>query len=152
MLFYYHLPVGLSAAVPSISSPLSQLCLSAFQMRIVKWQWSELIIIFFIFLPNLTLLAGLHPLLHSGSCCVLFASVVQNLNGPNSDSCDHLLQDVVDEPDLAREPRNMYVITSPVTISLCFMFCFFSLLMCFNESLINVAGETGLHTQFALRA
>lgn len=114
----------------------------------VKWTDNNI----FIFLPNLTLLAGLHPLLHSGSCCVLFASVVQNLNGPNSDSCDHLLQDVVDEPDLAREPRNMYVITSPVTISLCFMFLFFSLLVCFNESLINVAGETGLHTQFASRA
>lgn len=46
----------------------------------------------------------------------------------------------------------MYVITSPVTISLCFMFVCFFLLVCFNESLINVAGETGLHTQFASRA
>lgn len=37
---------------------------------------------------------------------------------------------------------------SPVTVSLCFMFAFFSLLlMCFNEGLINVTGEIGLLTQ-----
>lgn len=37
---------------------------------------------------------------------------------------------------------------SPVTVSLCFMFAFFSmLLMCFNEGLINETYESGLLTE-----